>query len=77
MLILIDTESITETNLWIVVGVDVVELLGKRSSKHDNNNKIPWTKRSKHDNNNKIPWQKQYMQTSIADLERHVAQWKE
>ena len=53
----IHTESITETNLWVVVEVDVVaELLGKNRSKHKNNNKIPW-------------W-KQYIQTSIVDLEK-------
>ena len=59
----IHTESITEANLFIFVGANVAELVGK--------------KRSKHENNNKIPWWKQHIQTSIAKLRRHVAQLQE
>ena len=41
----IHTESITEENLLILVGANVVaELLGKNRSKHENKNKITWWK---------------------------------
>ena len=57
----IHTESITKVNLLILVGANVVaELLGKKRSKHKNNNKIPWWKRR--------------IQTSIPKLRRYVAQ---
>ena len=60
----IQIESVTETNLLILVGTNVVaELLGKKRSKHENNNKIPLWKRC--------------IQTSIAELRRHVAQLQE
>ena len=53
--------SITKVNLLILVGANVVaELLGKKRSKHKNNNKIPWWKRR--------------IQTSILKLRRYVAQ---
>ena len=57
----IHTESITEKNLLILLGTNVVtELVGKKRNKHENNNKIPWWKRC--------------IQTSNEELRRHVAQ---
>ena len=57
----IHTESITEKNLLILLGTNVVtELVGKKRNKHENNNKIPWWKRC--------------IQTSIEELRRHVTQ---
>ena len=57
----IHTESITETYLLILVGENVLAgCLGRKRSRNENNNKIPWWKRR--------------IQTSIAELRRHVAQ---
>ena len=55
---------INKAKLLILVRANVVaELLGKKRSKHENNNKIPRWKR-------RIP-------TSIVELRRHVAQLQE
>ena len=60
----IHTDTVFETNLSILVGVNVVaEFLGKTRSKLGNNSKIPW-------------W-KQCIQTSTAELRRHIAQLQE
>ena len=42
MLSRIHTGSISEANLLILVGANVVELLGKKRSKHEKGFKIPW-----------------------------------
>lgn len=60
----IHTDTVFKTNLSILVGVNVVaELLGKTTSKLGNSSKIPW-------------W-KQCIQTSTAELRRHIAQLQE